>query len=124
MILELLGGARYIKLDNRIQGSLGYVDVGGSRDWVDPLIGARLKWNLSDKWSMVLRGDIGGFGLGSASDLTWDLNAGAFYNFTDSFFMGAGYRILDIDKESGSGSDKFVYDVTMNGPWLAAGFTF
>ncbi len=40
-----------------------------SEDWADPVIGARWTTPLAEKWTLLLRGDIGGFGAGS--DLSW-----------------------------------------------------
>jgi hypothetical protein len=36
--------------------------LGGSEDWVEPFIGGRILWDLGDKVSAGIRGDIGGSG--------------------------------------------------------------
>ena len=41
----------------------------GDQAWVDPLVGARYIQPISDAWTFVLRGDIGGFGVGS--EFSW-----------------------------------------------------
>ncbi len=75
--------------------------------------------DLTDDLSLVFRGDIGGFGVGS--DLTWNVAGLLLYDF-DLFGMDAsvatGYRALYQDFEDGSGANKFAYDVTTQGPIL------
>lgn len=34
-----------------------------TQDWLDPFIGGRWIWNFAENWSVVARGDIGGFGI-------------------------------------------------------------
>jgi hypothetical protein len=47
----------------------------GSVDWIDPFLGARLRYALSPGEEIALRGDVGGFGAGSqftpAAMATW-----------------------------------------------------
>lgn len=66
--------------------------MDGSKDWVDPIIGLRWLWGFSDRWSLKLRGDIGGFGVGS--DFAWQA-AGLidWQPFKYVSFIG-GYRAL------------------------------
>ncbi len=68
--LEVMGGGRYNYLkqviDLKEEGSLGpgvNATLGGSETWVDPMVGARVMAMLSERWSMSVRGDIGGFGI-------------------------------------------------------------
>ncbi|WP_404292491.1 hypothetical protein ACD578_09335 [Microvirga sp. RSM25] len=37
----------------------------GSVDWLDPVIGARIRYAMAPGHELFLRGDIGGFGVGS-----------------------------------------------------------
>ena len=66
---DLIAGIRYMELENTVTAAAGPVLADGSKDWVDPLIGARWLWDFADKWKLIARGDIGGFGVGS--DFTW-----------------------------------------------------
>ena len=66
----------------------------------------------------MLRGDFGGFGVGS--QFCWNTLAAC------SFMVAAqggvtysgilGYRALDVDYEQGSGRTKYEYDVLQHGP--------
>jgi len=90
--------------------------------WVDPSILTRVKFDLSKKWFFQFRGNIGGGGIGS--DLYWQLQSYFGYRFSQRFQMSAGYRVIYIDYETGSGDDRFVYDMTTFGPVLRFGFNF
>lgn len=113
---EALGGLRYRYLKQEI--SIAAATFGGSRDWVEPFLGGRIKMPLTEKWTFATRADIGGFGIGSASDLTWNVLAGIGYQFNERFTGGIGYKWHDIDYEHGSGGDRFGYDVRQHGLYL------
>jgi hypothetical protein len=88
--------------------------------WVDPSVLTRVKFDLSKKWFFQFRGNIGGGGIGS--DLYWQLQSYFGYRFSKLFQLSAGYRIIYIDYETGSGNDRFVYDMTTFGPVIRFGF--
>ena len=124
--LDVLGGGRYWELDMDL--TLSNPDLGrsfnrsGSEDWVDPFVGLRLRADLSENFVLALRGDIGGFGVGS--DFSWNASVVLGYKITHLLSAWVGYRALSVDYENGSGNDKFVYDVTMHGPMIGVGFSF
>ena len=66
----------------------------------------------------MMRGDIGGFGIGSASDLTWNVLAGFDVKPFKNVSFKLGYRYMNIDYDYGSGADEFGIDGSMYGPWL------
>ena len=54
------------------EGPLGITtSIGGEEDWVEPMIGGRIIYYTSDKLMFGVSGDVGGFGIGEASDLSW-----------------------------------------------------
>ncbi len=71
-----------------------------------------MKVGINDGWSFVGRADYG-FG---GSDGTWHLNGYFDYRFRDWGSVFFGYRWMDFDYENGSGSDRYVYDATQQGP--------
>ncbi len=79
---------------------------------------------LSETWTAAVRGDIGGFGIGEASDLTWNVLAGFDYRAWENTSIKFGYRIYDIDYEGGSGAEAIGLDVRIRGPWLAVTMHF
>jgi hypothetical protein len=65
---ELMVGARYWDFEAEIAlfGSGGVVQRSeGAESWVDPLIGLRVVAPISESWTFIARGDVGGFGVGS-----------------------------------------------------------
>jgi hypothetical protein len=128
---DALAGARYTYLKATVDAKLDVNqldfkrDLDGSRDWVDPFVGGRLNVGLTNSADFQLRGDIGGFGVGS--DFTWNTQALLGYRFTmfgaDAEVWG-GYRALAQDYHEGSGSNRFSWDVIIHGPVLGLAITW
>jgi hypothetical protein len=122
--VTLLAGARWVDMD----ASLGYagevVDDGASagKSWIDPLVGAQVFAPLSERWRIGLRGDVGGFGVGS--ELTWQAYADIGFKASDLITVFAGYHAIDIDYEDGSGLQLIALDVLVSGPQLGVVFSF
>lgn len=123
--LTLLAGLRYVDLQvkTRITDPLGGVSEASSgENWVDPVVGALYDVPLSDAWSLMLRGDVGGFGVGS--DFAWQAVAIVRWHVSPSFDLTAAYRYVDMDYENGDGAKKFVYDMSISGPAVGIIFKF
>jgi len=139
--VDLFAGARYwhqelslslaiegaFTLPNGFQRSGGVVGSGTlSADWVDPLVGLRVRYGISPGQGLVLRGDIGGFG--AASDFTWQVVTT--YNFELGETHGilwsgvVGYRALYADYSEGAGSSRYAYDLLQHGPLLGLKMRF
>ena len=118
---EVLAGGRLNVIGMGFQGSgpLG-VDVDSDQTWLDPFVGVRLTGAPNDKVTLTLRGDIGGFGIGS--DIAWQLYPVFGYRLTRVVGLSLGYRALSMDYETNAGA--FVYDVTTFGPELGLVFHF
>jgi hypothetical protein len=118
---EILFGARYVDIDNTLKvqlppGPRRRFEAG--QDWIDPLVGFRYGGPISRRWSFWLRGDVGGFGLGS--ELTWNLRTGFGVEVSDVTTLRFGWHTLDFDYDS----NEFVYDMTHQGPEIGATFKF
>ncbi len=122
---DMLGGVRYTKLEPDLTitppGPLGG-KFGLSEDWYDPIIGVRYFYDFRNKWMISLRGDIGGFGVGS--DFTWNVAALVHFQPWKNAGFIAGYRVLDQDYENGSGLSRFKYDMRLAGPVLGLNFVW
>jgi hypothetical protein len=119
---EVLAGARYntMTADIRGTGPLGnFRESSGTQDWWDPIVGANVRLPFAKQFSLNMRGDIGGFGVGS--DLTWQAFPFVSWQFIRWGSLQAGYRWVYTDYETGSGQNQFRYDVLSQGPQL--GFT-
>ena len=61
-----------------------------------------------------MRGDVGGFGVGS--DFAWQAFPYLGWQFAQWGSLQAGYRWVDMDYETGSGANRFKYDMLYRGP--------
>jgi opacity protein-like surface antigen len=125
--VDVLGAVRYTQLDTDLNlvattGSPllpdGSYSISGTKNWWDPVIGARVLVPLADAWTLVGYADFGGFGVGS--DSTYQLLAGVNWQFSKSVNAKAGYRYLYQDYKDGN----FVWDMKSSGYYLGAGFRF
>jgi len=114
--IDGLGGLRYSSLDVELDLPGPFSDVDGRKSWVDPFFGLRWLWNFHEKWSTHLRGDIGGFGIGS--DKTYNLIGLIDFKPWKHVSLFGGYRVMYQDYSEGSGRKRFSFDATMSGPAL------
>ena len=118
---ETIVGLRYTSLSADIRGPFGR-NPSGTVDWWDPIIGARWILPIGEAWTFNLRGDVGGFGVGS--DFAWQLFPYMVWQFGERASMQAGYRAVLGDYDEGSGLSEFKYDVVTQGPQLGVIFRF
>jgi hypothetical protein len=132
--VDLLAGARYWResVDINLALSTTFDTTGlvltrgraiarsGDIEWVDPLVGLRLRQQLALGHDLLLRGDVGGFDTGS--QFSWNVLAaysfeiGTYHGLTYSGLLG--YRALSVDFEKGSAANRFDLDVVQHGPVL------
>jgi hypothetical protein len=136
---DVLAGARYWHQDASVSASAAlngpldlpiengfFVARSGSVDWVDPFVGARLRYQLEPGQNLTLRGDVGGFGAGS--DFSWQ--AIATYDVqlcvTDTYAIDGylGWRALSVDYSEGSGNNRYEFDAVLQGPVIGATVRF
>lgn len=124
--LDYIGGLRWwdfdieLSLNDSILPGTPAVDI--EEDWVDLFFGARWTSPISQRWSYLLYGDIGGLGL--ESDFTSKLQAGLIYDLNESFNLNLDYIALWVDYDTGTPGtpSRFAYDTVTHGPVL--GFTW
>lgn len=128
-ILEIgLGGrVNFVQSDlniNRKEIGGGTTPLSGniSNTWIDPYIVMRLHGEFKGKWLYLFRVDAGGAGVGSV--FSGQLQGYLGYQFSPLFHLKAGYRLLYMDYEKGSGTDFFRYNMKIYGPTLNFGFNF
>lgn len=102
----------------------GTVESNIEEDWVDIIVGARWISPINNRWSYLIRGDVGGFGL--EADFTGSLAAGFVYQMSDSWQLDMQYRGLWVDYEDGSAGDPgyFAYDTVTHGPLVGFIYKF
>lgn len=85
---------------------------------MDPIVGARARYNFSDRFYAIARADVGGFGVGS--DITWQAYGAIGYQLTAHTTLELGYRHMYVDYADGN----FSYDISTSGVQLAIGYRF
>jgi hypothetical protein len=98
----------------------------GAIQWVDPVIGFRVRHQFTPHQELWLRGDIGGFGL-AGSQFSWQVVGAYTYLWQAAGYqVGAtlGFRALGVNYGSGSGPDAVGINETLYGPIIGASFRF
>ena len=118
-IVDLYGGLRAydMTVDGQFNGGANPT-FGGADTWVDPVIGIRGRWSLSEKWGFTALLDLGGFGIGS--DMSGQFLGTFDYAINDRWDFRFGYRYLAIDKPIGGRDNR----IDLHGPILGASYTF
>jgi opacity protein-like surface antigen len=118
---DVLAGARlwYVNEEITATGNLldGFNSSGG-QTWVDPIVGADLRYDLNERWSLLVKGTAGGFG--AASDLGWEAMGGASYRCSELCTVSFGYRYLHEDYAR----NHFTLNTDIQGFILGVGFHF
>jgi hypothetical protein len=96
------------------------VDESASAWWIDPLLGLRVSADLTERFGIVVAGNVGGFDIGSASKFSWEALAFLDWRFGESTSFVLGYRGLGFDREKG----KAQADIILHGPLLGLIFRF
>lgn len=117
--VDLLVGGRFYSLDVDMKLEPGRArgrSYDLSADWSDPLIGARGRYDFTDRWFATASADYGGFD--SGSDSTWQAIGTVGYQFNEKWSAQGGWRYMAIEKEI----DGLDVEVDLSGPIL--GFTY
>lgn len=88
--------------------------------WVDPVVGGRVRMDLSDRYFLRVMGDVGGFNWGDASKFTWQGWAMIGRRVKKHWTVEAGYRGLGIIREKGGARADIIYQ----GPVLGGSYRF
>ena len=129
LTVAVLGGARDTYLRTIVglaaTGPLGVTRTFSSDkslDWVDPFVGWRVSWRPCEKWLTSITTEYGGFTV--ASDFLFNISLEATYKINKCLFVNLGLSALYDDYETGSGNDKFEYNVWSYGPFVGVGLEF
>jgi hypothetical protein len=119
-IFRSLIGVRYNQLSTAIELQGIGRSTSGKVDWWDPFIGGILTLPIGERWNFQLHADIGGFAIGAASDLAWQIEMLVNWSFTPRTALMMGYRWISIDYDHNG----FVYDMLSQGPQLGITMRF
>jgi hypothetical protein len=121
--VELMGGLRYNNIYLKLSSDLPAIDgQDRTKDWLDPIIGARFTAPMSNSSKFAMLANIGGFGIGS--DIAVQAKPMFSFGVGEGITLDAGMQFVYMDYESGTGADRFNYDVFTWGPIFGATFRF
>ena len=126
--LDLLVGARYTELEIEFGSEatrLGPImsesrdnDKSLDEDWTDAVIGLRLQYGGRKGWGSSFWLD---FGDGPDSN-SRQFIAGATYRSNSNWHYFGGFRYLNLEYDTGSGTSKFDVDLDYSGPIFGASY--
>src|SRR5438067_4561858 len=144
--LDVFAGARYWNMSTQVQFDItGNVDFSrarlvrfdfsrnaavadsGTLEWVDPLIGLRLRHQFTANQSIMARGDIGGFGIPGSSLFSWQLVGVYSYAWQFNGYAlaaVAGYRALSTNINFNPGPDTSNLNLILHGPVIGMSVRF
>lgn len=117
--LDALAGGRFFSIKTDLDTS-SPINPSKSTDWLDPIIGARVIADITDRMLLTVWADVGGFGVGS--DFSYNVSGLLGYRFTRTITGLAGYRVLYSDYKAGSNSVRYL--TTLHGPIIGLSFSF
>lgn len=118
--LDLLFGLRYVALKSTVDVA-PLARATAREGWLDPVVGIRFNHAFNERWSVALRGDLGGFSISSdSSELATNLSAMFRFRFGGRMTLHGGYRVLQMDFDG----DDLVLDATLQGYVVGVGIAF
>lgn len=122
---DLMGGARWwytrAEIDARFP-ILPNRQFDVDKDWVDPLVGARVQVGILPSVNLSVIGDVGGFDIGDGSELTWMVAPTVNWRPSRRWSLHAGYKHVKAERERPSTNRQL--DVELSGPVVGVGFHF
>ncbi len=129
--LEVNAGAKYWKNDVVIDyqiiiAGMPIIDrsIKEPQSWWDLMIGTKARIFLSKYVLLGISGDIGGFGIGNSSKLSWDFTYVNTFKVSKLISVTAGYRSFKYNRVDGDGEDTLETTVHAFGPLLGISFVF
>ena len=124
MNLDVIGSVNFAPLGIERSRSFA-IAHSGNLDWIDPVLGVRVRHQFTPNQEVLVRGDIGGFGL--QSQFAWQALAVYSYAWQFSGYQLAGvlgYRALGVDYVNGSGINNNSVNVVLHGPIVGFSIRF
>ncbi len=118
--VDLAGGFRWYSTDTEFSltpSGLPERTNDADASWVDPVLGVRARFALSDSWTSTAYVDYGGFRSGSQ---TWSVLLTADYAINERWVIRGGYRYISFEHDI-DGSD---YEFDQSGPLIGAAYRF
>jgi len=130
--LEVNAGAKYWRNDVTLDYALTLGDppplvedrLEETQAWWDPMLGAKVRIILSRTVLLGLYASGGGFGIGDASDFSWDSLYTNTFKVSRLVSVTAGFRFFAYKRVDGEGESELETSVSVYGPVLGVSFVF
>lgn len=122
--IDVLAGANFVHLSSDVEldrAAIGQIpanerDFGSSESWFAPAVGLRLHNDFTSRVRLETLGVAGGFGVGDAPSLSWQLTTLLSYRFSDHWMVSIGHRLIAADGDETA--------IRMHGAMLGVGYRF
>jgi hypothetical protein len=123
-------GAKYWLNDIGVNYTLGIGDnppiaegeIKESQQWWDLMMGVKTRIVLSKRVLLGVAANIGGFGLGNSSKISWDFTYTNTFRVSNLILITAGYRTFKYKRIDGEGAEALETKVSAFGPMLGVSF--
>ncbi|MCA0872520.1 porin family protein [Seohaeicola saemankumensis] len=119
--VDVAGGFRWFSTKTAMTLTPGVLPGRSSTvdsSWVDPLIGARVRFDFAEDWSGTAFFDYGGF---SSDSETWQVLFTVDYALNENWLLRGGYRYISVDHVLNNGND---FSFSQSGPVFGATYRF
>jgi len=111
-------GARYTLNNTTLKAAS--LSLSNNKHWTDPIIGARLRYLFQERWSVIAAGDVGGTNTNNHCSYNVQGFLGYHPKLIKNTTVYAGYRVLYQKYLTGSGANRFNWNMKLFGPVLGA----
>jgi len=124
--IDLLGGARYNKIDVELDARVSVLGLTTSasrnpdEDWVDGVVAFRVQYGHDNGWGVSAWADIGD---GSDSS-SYQLMGIVSYRFKNNIRVFGGYRLYNLEYTGDTGGRRFDVDLDYTGPMFGVSYRF
>lgn len=115
--VDAMAGVRWWRIQAQVQVP-PLLQAASRTTFADPVLALRWRQDWAPRWSTVVYGDVGGFGVGAHA--TWQALVTLNYQITPQAYVSLGYRHLSVDYRKDGKS----LDFSMAGPMLGATWRF
>ncbi len=130
--LQVNAGAKYWRNEMTLGYELTFGDppplaegeIQDDQSWWDPLVGATARIYLSRTVLLGVSASGGGFGIGNASDISWDFMYVNTFKVSRRILISAGFRSFHYRRMDGEGENELETKVSVYGPLLGVSIAF
>lgn len=102
-------GLRYVSYELSVDFARDGFDK--TVDWLDPIVGGRVVWDINPKWNALVAANVGGFGVGT--DFSAEIRLGVEYRMAKWIGLVVGFEALYFDYDDEFEMQQWTYGPTI-----------